>query len=85
MGLQNMNVLHRVLLLALGICHPHFLHCGDNHFTEEVGLGRKKLGAHRSLGGLQDRLICEVILAHNQRSLDEVDGLFERHTISSHD
>ena len=85
MGLQNMNVLHRILRLALGICHPHFLHCGDNHLPEEVGLGGKKLGAHRSLGSLQDRLISEVILAHNQRSLDEVDGLFERHTISSHD
>ena len=80
-----MHILHGIFNLALGISHPYSSHRGNNHISEEVRLCGKKLGAHRSFGGLQDGFVCQVILAHNQRPLDEVDGLFERHTVTSHD
>ena len=80
-----MHILHGILDLALGVRHPYGLHSADNHLSEEVRLSGEKLGAHRSFGGLQDGFIGEAVLAHNQGPLDEVDGLFERHTVTSHD
>ena len=85
MCLENVHVLYGILDLSLSISHPYSLHSVNNHRSEEVRLGSEELGAHGSLGGLQDGFVCQVILAHNQRPLDEVDGLFERHTVTSHD
>lgn len=84
-GLQDVHVLNGVLGLAGGVGHLDGLHGVDNHVAEEVRLSSEELGAHGGLGGLEDGLRGEVTLTHDQLLLDEVDRLFEGHTVSRHD
>ena len=80
MCLKDMNRLHGVLGLSLGVGHLNVIHSIDDHLGEEVGLCSEKFRAHGRLCCIDDRVICKSVSLDGARSLDERDRLSESKT-----
>jgi len=83
-GLQDVHVLDGVLDATGSVGHLDLAHGANDHLGEEVRLSGQELGAHGSLGSLDDRVLGELGLTHNKGLLDEVDRLFQGHTVARH-
>mmetsp|Transcript_49405 Transcript_49405/g.105164 ORF Transcript_49405/g.105164 Transcript_49405/m.105164 type:complete len:570 (-) Transcript_49405:67-1776(-) len=84
-GLDDVDLVHRVLGLAGSVRNLHRLDSIDDDFGEKFRLSANELRRECRLRDVEQDILVQLVNGHAQIGLDVLDSLFHRHSVAADD